>query len=324
MINIILIIIVSFIPVVFWGYTFSSLKEQKLNKKRFILWIFSGGLSVIPILYMDKIIDFIKFNFLNFFENASKISSIFSSLNFWISLSIFVFILVVFSYLFWPIFKKNKELINSYLKNFLLILIFILIISFSFYFINILADNFQFLNNSIWNNSQVYFWNTVFNTIKLIIFYYILVAFIEEVSKHFNFIWVSILDIKKVEDWVLYAIFVALGFSFVENILYFYYLYSGYWINFELVKSYFFRSVFSLMLHVFASSVIAYYFSKAYLKYKKEWKIFPYLKIFFIWLTIAILLHFIFDFSLTLGFGFIVILYFVIAYLYISSIFYRE
>jgi len=324
MINIILIILISFIPIVFWGYTFSSLKEQKLNKKRFILWIFSGGLSVIPILYMDKIIDFIKVNFLNFFENASKISSIFSSLNFWFSLSIFIFILVILSFLFWPIFRKNRELINSYLKNFILVLVFIWIISIIFYFINILSNNFHFLNDSVWNQSQVYFWNTIFNTIKLIIFYYILVAFIEEVSKHFNFIWVSILDIKKVEDWVLYAIFVALWFSFIENILYFYSLYLQYWLGWELVQSYFFRSIFSLMLHIFASSVVAYYFSKAYLKYKKEWKIFPYLKIFFIWLAVAILLHFIFNFALTFWFGFIVILYFIIWYLYISSIFYRE
>jgi hypothetical protein len=36
------------------------------------------------------------------------------------------------------------------------------------------------------------------------------------------------------------------------------------------------------------------------------------------------LLHFVFDFSLELGFNFVLILFFVIWYLYISSIFYKE
>ncbi len=324
MLNIILIILISLIPIIFWAYIFSSLKEEKLNKTRFIIGIIAGSLSVIPILYMSNIIDFIRITYLNFFENASQIQDVFSSIEFWISLSIFIFILVIISYLLWPIFKKNKEILNWYIKNLWLIIIFIFIISVIFYFIDLLSNYFSFLNNQIWVWKQIYFWEAIFNTFKLIIFYYILVAFIEEVTKHFNFIWTSILNIKKVEDWVLYAIFIALWFSFIENILYFHRLFLEYWLNFELVQIYFFRSIFSIMLHVFASSVVAYFFSKAYIKYKKEKKVFPYLKTFFYWFSIAILLHFIFNIALTLGFWFIIIIYFVIWYLYISSIFYRE
>jgi hypothetical protein len=66
------------------------------------------------------------------------------------------------------------------------------------------------------------------------------------------------------------------------------------------------------MVHVFCSSVIAYFFTKAYLLYKEQNKLFPYLKTFFIGLSIGIGLHFVFDFSITVGFNFVIILYFVI------------
>lgn len=321
MLNILLIILISFIPIVFWAYIFSDISEKELNKKRFIVWIFAWGLSVIPILYMSKIIDFIKLQSLDFFESASNIEGIFSSLYFGLSLSLFLLIVVFLSFIIWIIFRKNIWLLSAYFKNFILFLFFVWIISVVFYLLNLVSTDIWFLNNQIEN---IYFWETLFNTFKLIIFYYVLIAFIEEASKHFNFIWTSILDIKNVQDWVIYAIFIALGFSFIENILYFNNLYIQSWLSFELTKTYFFRSIFSIMVHVFCSSVIAYFFTKAYLLYKKQNKLFPYLKTFLIGLSIWILLHFIFDFAITIGFSFVIILYFVIWYLYVSSIFYKD
>ena len=324
MLNIILIIFISFIPVIFWAYVFSNINEEKLNKKRFIIGIFSWILSVLPILYMDKIIDFIKFKSLDFFEWASNITGIFTSLNFGLSLSLFLWIIVLLSFLVGITFRKNLWLLSAYFKNFILFIFFIFIISVIFYFLNLISSDILFLNKGVEWTSNIYFWETLFNTFKLIIFYYILIAFIEESSKHFNFMGSSILDIKTISDWVMYAIFVALWFSFIENILYFYNLYIEFWVWYELTKTYFFRSIFSIMVHVFCSSVIAYFFTKAYLLYKKENKLFPYLKTFLIGLTIWILLHFIFDFAITIWFSFIIIIYFVVWYLYVSSIFYRE
>jgi len=323
MLNIILITLISFIPIVFWAYVFSSMKEKTLNKKRFVVWIFAWAVSVLPILYMDKIIEYIKIKSLDFFLLAKNIREFWDSFSFSISLGIFLFVLVFLSFLFAVFFKEKLLIFKSYLRNFLLVLFLVFSIWVIFYFLNILWNNFGALNNSI-DSENIYFWNTIFNTIKLVIFYYILIAFIEESSKHFNFLGLSILKIKVIEDWVLYAIFVALWFSFIENILYFYNLYLLDWISFELVKTYFFRSVFSIIVHVFSSSVIAYFFTKSYLEYKKNGKTFPYLKTFFIWISIWIFLHFLFDFTLTLGFSFIIIIYFVVWYLYVSSIFYKD
>ncbi|MDR2411168.1 MAG: PrsW family intramembrane metalloprotease [Candidatus Peribacteria bacterium] len=63
---------------------------------------------------------------------------------------------------------------------------------------------------------------------------------------------------------------------------------------------YFFRSTFSIIVHILSSSVIAYYFSKALILYRSKDLSFSYLKIFCFGLIISILLHLIFDVFLSL------------------------
>jgi len=288
---------ISFFPIVIWAYSFSFIDDNPLNKKRFLVWILWWILSVIPILHIDKIMKILDFDYLNVFYFASKIWNLFSSLEFWLSLSLFLFLVVLFSFFLWWFFKNKSSILKIYLKNILVFLVFIFSLS---------------------------FWNIVFDTFKLIIFYYIIVAFIEEASKHFNFLQSSVFYIKSVKDWVLYAIFVALWFSFIENMLYLYNYYINYWISWELLKLYFYRSAFSVMVHVLSSSVMAYYFSRALILYRWKDLSFPYLKIFTTGLIISILLHLIFDVALTLGFVLIIFIYFIWGYLYVSSIFYKE
>lgn len=311
--------LISFFPIVIWAYSFSFIDDNPLNKKRFLLWILWWALAVVPILYMDKILSLFDFKYLNIFYFVSEIKWLFSSLEFWLSLSIFLFIIVILSFLLWGFIKNKWEILKIYIKNIVVFLFFILFLSIILYFLSLFFLKYDF---SIAN--PISFWNIVFDTLKLIIFYYLIVAFIEETSKHFNFLQSSILYIKSVKDWVLYAIFIALWFSFVENILYLYNYYIAYWMWTELLKLYFFRSIFSVVVHVLSSSVIAYYFSKALLLYREKDLSFPYLKIFFVWLIISVLLHLFFNVFLVLGFTFVIFLYFIGWYLYVSSIFYKE
>ncbi|USN59508.1 MAG: PrsW family intramembrane metalloprotease [Candidatus Peribacteria bacterium] len=129
---------------------------------------------------------------------------------------------------------------------------------------------------------------------------------------------------RDIKTGVLYAIFIALGFSLAENTLYLTHLYTQSGFSWELAKLYFFRSVFSVMVHVLCSSFVAYYFSKAVILYHEKSLSFPYLKILFTGLFLSIIFHAIFDIGLTLGFSAVILLYFVGGYLYVSSIFYRE
>lgn len=311
--------LISFFPIVIWAYIFSYIDNASLNKKRFFVGVIWWALSVIPILYLDKLLEIFNFKYLNIFYYVSEVKWVLTSLEFWLSMSLFLFIIVLFSFLLWWIFSKFKSVLKIYLKNILVFLIFILLLSFSIYLLDIIFSRIDF---SI--SEKVAFWDILFNSFKLIIFYYLIVAFIEETSKHFNFLQSSVLYINSIKEWVLYAIFVALWFSFIENILYLYNFYIIHDFSWELFKIYFFRSIFSVIVHVLSSSVVAYYFSKALILYREKDLSLPYLKLFSFWLLISILLHLFFDIALTLGFTFIMFIYFIGGYLYVSSIFYKD
>jgi RsiW-degrading membrane proteinase PrsW (M82 family) len=312
--------LLSFFPIVIWAYIFSYIDNDNINKKRFFIWIIWWALSVVPILYMDRLLEIINVKYLNIFYFISNISDFFSSIEFWFSLALFFLVIITISFLLWAFIHFFKKIFSVYVQNIVIFLIFIVFISFLVFLLNIPLTWIDF-EVSGW----IKFWDIIFNSFKLIIFYYLLVAFIEETSKHFNFLQSSILHIDSIKTWVLYAVFVALWFSLVENVLYLYNIYIiNWWISWELLKTYFFRSIFSVIVHVLCSSVVAYYFSKALLLYREKNFSIPYLKIFSFWLLISIILHLIFDVALTLGFWFIMFIYFIWGYLYVSSIFYKE
>ena len=310
---------ISFFPIVIWAYIFSYIDDNPLNKKRFIVGVIWWSLSVIPILYLDKLLEIFNFQYINIFYYISQVKWLFSSFEFWVSLSLFLLIIVLFSFILWWFFHKFKGIFKIYFKNILVFLSFIFFLSLIVFIFTIL-----FSNIDLPISEPVYFWNIIFNSLKLIIFYYLIVAFIEETSKHFNFLQSSVLQINTIKEGVLYAIFVALWFSLIENMLYLYNYYIVYWITWELLQIYFFRSLFSVIVHILSSAVVAYYFSKALLLYREKDLSLPYLKIFSFWLLISILLHLFFDVALTLWFSIVMFLYFIWGYLYVSSIFYRE
>lgn len=311
--------LLSFFPIVIWAYIFSYIDNNEINKKRFFIWLVWWALAVVPILYMDNLLEIINVKYLNIFYFISKISNFFTSLEFWFSLALFFLVIITISFLLGVFIHLFKQIFSIYVRNIIIFLIFIVFISLLVFLLNIWLTWIDFEVSS-----GVRFWDIIFNSFKLIIFYYLLVAFIEETSKHFNFLQSSVLHIDSIKSWVLYAVFVALWFSLVENILYLYNFYLNYWITSELLKIYFFRSIFSVIVHVLCSSVVAYYFSKALLLYREKNFSIPYLKIFSFWVLISILLHLFFDVALTLGFSFIMFIYFIWGYLYVSSIFYKE
>jgi hypothetical protein len=145
---------------------------------------------------MDKIIDYIQINYLNIFSYVSSVINIFSSFKLSLSLGIFLIFLAIVSIIFsFLVFKFNFD-IKAYIKNIIVFFVFIFFISLTIYFLNLLSFNFDFLNNEI--SETIEFKNIVFNSLKLIISYYLLVAFIEEASKHFNFLSSSLIKIDSI------------------------------------------------------------------------------------------------------------------------------
>ena len=319
--NILSIIIISFvslIPIVLWGYIFSYIDSSELSRKRFAVWLIGWAISVVPILFLDNLLESPGFSFLNIFEKVTQSWSLLWAFQFWISLILFLFIIawIAFMAISWT--DKSKKMLRIYVKNIVIFSGFIIALAVFVLLFSLIGVGTQTIQNS----SQ--FGEIIFDTFKLILFYYILVAFIEEASKHFNFLQSSVLHIKTIESGVLYAIFVALGFAFIENVLYLYSQYQLTGLSMELSSIYFSRSIFSVMLHVLCSAVVGYFFSKAHVNYFKKSFNWSYLKLLNIGLFFGVLLHLIFDLSITFGLSFMIIIYFIGGYLYVSSIFYKE
>lgn len=96
-----------------------------------------------------------------------------------------------------------------------------------------------------------------------VIITFMIVGVIEEIMK---FIAVKTVDrgnIKTIDDSIEIFIIAALGFSFMENILYFYNI----WITHgagDLIKPFLFRSAFSTFAHLLFSGILGYYYGLAY------------------------------------------------------------
>ncbi|MDD5213466.1 MAG: PrsW family glutamic-type intramembrane protease [Candidatus Gracilibacteria bacterium] len=321
-----LIIVISFLPILLWAYVFSYFDNSALSRTRFVFGLGAGIISVVPILYFSDLINSLSLPFLNVFSALHNISTFSSSFFFFASIfSFFSFLLVLSLFAGLVSFYKQisfKNLFILYLKNLFYIASFLALSSAVIYVLNLVFSQIPFFSNT--RDLGVNFGDIAFSSLKLIIFYYILVGIIEELSKYLGFFSSSFLYIKTVRTGVLYAVFVALGFSLAENILYFKNIFDNVGLNGQLVTTYFFRSIFSVILHVLCSFIVAYYFSQALIKYRNLDIRFPYIKVFFSGLLVAIILHMIFDIALTFGFTFFIFLYLIGAYLYITGVFYKE
>jgi len=98
---------------------------------------------------------------------------------------------------------------------------------------------------------------------------YFLPGVIEEILKFLalkEFVY-SKTDFNQIADGVFYAVTIALGFSFLENSLYFYQLYSNFSTNVFIVTSVM-RGIATMLLHVTASGIVGYAAGK--MKFSKE------------------------------------------------------
>ncbi len=314
-IYIIPIILITFIPISLWGYFFWYINNDILNKKRFFLWLFAWWLSVIPVLYLWDIAKEFSFYILNIFAQISNFSFINVLLSF---LSILIiFSLVPFFLFYSPPYTRQKFFI--FLKRLLIFSLFFVVISIIFYLLNSIFNSFGDFTKPLEKNLDITFWDIAFNSLKLVIFYYLIIWVIEELSKFLFFSYDKTLNIFNSKDWIVYAIFVALWFSFIENILFFKSIYENFWFWKELISTYFLRNIFSVFLHILCSSIFAYFFSKMYLKYQDSYnKI--YIKTLFIWFLLSFILHWLFDIFLSFSMMFFVFLYIIFWYFYFTYI----
>lgn len=168
---------------------------------------------------------------------------------------------------------------------------------------------------------------------------FMFVGVIEEVSKIFSVRYSSEKYFKSIDDAIELSIIAALGFAFVENIIYFYNIITIRGIE-QIFWPFALRSIFSTFAHILFSGIFGYYFGIAHFAapiYKKEIKRKRYPVISFLHkhfhfrsdvlfkdekilegLLIAVFLHAVFNIFLEMQWAFLLVPYVFVGYFWLS------
>lgn len=134
---------------------------------------------------------------------------------------------------------------------------------------------FPWINAFVWTrniNSDILGFSSLILVPLPILITFMLVGIIEETSK---ILAVKVVDRKRflsVDDAIELSIVAALGFAFIENIIYFYNIVSVRGID-DLLLPFIFRSLFSTFAHVMFSGIFGYFYGVAHFAdpiYKEE------------------------------------------------------
>lgn len=316
--RIIFVFIVSCIPILLWGYFFSFADRQAANKKRFLFGILAGAIATFPILWLEKFYQNI--SDINIFSQLHGLSSMYSYVILFFSLSfLLACVASFFSFIQFCLKNANISQLGIFFRSFCVFLFCLLYIIIIFIILWVLESHLPIMKSFVILDYPI-FNSTLFNSIKLITLYYFTASFLEESAKHYSFLQWNFTATLDVKQGVLWSIYIALWFSFFENIIYAVQLFQDSSIEQNIYGIIVFRSIFSLFIHVFASSILWYFFTKMYLKYTQ--KNF-YLHDFFqwtVWLFLAIFIHASYNISTSFIGLWVVFLYFVLWYFWVSRI----
>ncbi|MCH8518673.1 PrsW family intramembrane metalloprotease [Candidatus Gracilibacteria bacterium] len=299
------------IPLIFWLFLYESFTSEYVKRRYIISGMFLGALITLPLALSSQ--TSLAYIFENIFSNIYIGST--SQAVFWLLSLILlahISIFVVFG-----AFQRKFQMFPFIAKSFSLIAICCGLI-FMLYHIFLL---FSIGQNTLLSEARNIY-GIIFSTGVSIFGYYIVVSILEESGKYIGHLSQSGRSdyVYSFSRFILFSISLAIGFSFFENILYTWMLYQQNGIYGGLVQIAFFRSLFSLSLHVFCTLLFTlgmWYFWQN--MKRKEYGV--YIKKGYILLLLGSLLtHSIFNLSLSFGyvggvFLALVGLYFVLAYI---------
>lgn len=302
--------IILLLPLFFWMYVLSSFEHLGVSRKQFLFGLWAGAISTLPLLYSDM---FVIWGLIEeIFFSLSFVSN--SFLGMWVFWNIGIFFTLMFliSFILWKIIFKKIQL-QKYLI--------------SFFWLICLLGTFSvllYLGSWLWWNStsdtKIESGSFVFIGLIWIMSYYIVISLLEEGMKYVSNI--NILSKKNtmsfanmLASWAV----VALGFAFFENILYSYSYITLNGIESELLSIVFFRSLFTVALHVLCAMLISGGF---YMILDLRWKYNKAYLLFFVFTLLSIMSHAFFDVAITFWYIGVVFIYLFMLYLvmwYITS-----
>ncbi len=300
-------VLILLLPLLFWMYVFTSFSSLGVSRGQFLIGIIAWVISTLPLIYQDM---FIIWNLLEeiFFSLSFVVDSFFWT-NLIVPLSLFFLSILIVSFIisYW-LFSGS---VRSYIRSTWGIIFLLCVSSFSIFIVYTLAVN-------IWVSQSIESGSFVFTGLGAIWWYYIIIALLEEGMKYSSNLSIipsgNNLNFNKmlITAWVI-----ALGFAFFENILYVYSYLQFREIDSSLLQITFFRSLFTIALHILCSMIFAAWF---YMLLALAWKYNKAYLLFGVFSLLAIVSHAFFDIAITFWYIWVVFIYLFLLYIFVGYI----
>jgi RsiW-degrading membrane proteinase PrsW (M82 family) len=161
--------------------------------------------------------------------------------------------------------------------------------------------------------------NSILRGFPIIAAFYIFVAWLEEILKHLGVYSYRLLSTDTRKEILLVSVYIALGFVFLENMLYLSGIYNRSGFDSSFFWLLFSRSLVSLLLHVFATLLLTVGFYAWFKNASKDTGM-VYVKYF----LLALFAHAAFNIALTYNATWVLPLYAIVGYFFLTSIFFQE
>lgn len=291
------------LPLLFWMYVFSNFKHLGVSRKQFLFGIWAWALATLPLVYDNMFIVWKRIE--EIFFSLSFIGESFFGMSLVWNMGIFFLIISVLSLWIWKILLSKVET-RKYVISFLGLICILGVCSMFIYIMSL-------FDGDIGNDITIESGSFVFVGVIWISSYYIVISLLEEGMKYISnlstFSSENTLSFPSMlANWAV----IALGFAFFENILYSYSYIAVNGVESELLQIIFFRSLFTVALHVLCAMLISGGF---YMLLVLRWKYDKAYLLFFLFTFIAIISHAFFDIALTFWYVGVVFFYLFMLYL---------
>ncbi len=242
----IFIVLMILFPVLLWMWVF---QQQQREKRAYVALAFLAGmLSVLPIKLYERYWDVViyKLETLSLFSALADVVN-FQSLPTLMAFIITSMIVALGLFLFVAIMMFFLEIISG--DN--------TIATFRKKFRRIMEEPAFFVTVGIFIGLYAYF--STFSLHEKI-YFFLIVGMLEEFVKHLVVRFSDEFKLRSVNDAIAFSIVVALGFAFVENILYFVQISQNAFVDQELYVLMMLRSVVSVSAHIIFSAIFGYFY----------------------------------------------------------------
>ena len=242
--------IIALIPIAVWIWFFQVQHHEK--RSYVVLTFLAGMLSIVPIKLYERYWDvaILSLENINLFHHIERLTHI-PAIDTFLAYVIAFTVVSLGLYIFVAVMMFLLEVISGADSTKV----------FEKKALKIAQDPLLFVMVGIIFGIAAFFLNIRF---EKAVWFFVIVGALEEFVKHLITRFSDEFNLKSVADAIQFSIIVALGFAFVENIIYFLDISGGVGIHKELIIFVLLRSTVSVTAHVCFSAIMGYYYGIAH------------------------------------------------------------